>query len=47
MEYWQVLKNGKLWTNDIESEDECLIHIEECVSSGMGKLEDFTYEKEI
>lgn len=41
---WKVLLNGKLWSDRIDSEDECILHISECVEHGHGNIEDFSYE---
>lgn len=43
---WQVLKNGKCFTNTcLFSEQDCIEHIEYCVRSGNGERSDFTYER--
>jgi hypothetical protein len=41
---WQVLLNGKVFTNScLESENDCIEHIEYAVKLGYGKRSDFTY----
>lgn len=41
---WKVLLNSRLWTDRIDSEEDCIIYINEYVEKGHGNPEDFTYE---
>lgn len=41
---WKVLRDGKLWSDRFDTEEDCILHIKECVEKEYGELEDFTYE---
>ena len=41
---WKVLRNGELWSDRFDSEDECIEYINECVKRGLGESQDYTYE---
>lgn len=41
---WKVLRDGKLWSDRFDSEEDCILHIEECVKKEYGEPEDFSYE---
>jgi hypothetical protein len=41
---WKVLLNGELWSDRFDSEEDCVLHIDECVEKGYGELNDFSYE---
>jgi len=36
---WAVFRNGEMWTDSLSSIDECLEHIEECISEYGGEYE--------
>jgi len=41
---WKVLRNGELWSDRLDSEEECILHINDCIEEGHGELQNFSYE---
>jgi hypothetical protein len=42
---WKVLKNGKIFSDRLNSEDDCTIEIDRAVIESLGNYEEFTFEK--